>query len=163
MMFNIQFVSAKDYSPYKKSLNNQLLQRITTNENNITIVRNKYIAKSEVQDFCNGYEYLITNKNANDIILKNVASADFVSMQEIAKKTASINYSDFIPVFGFIRGIRTDIEKNKFTRSMPRNYTIKSNETVRILALSYINNDPNADFYFLINNKEYKLTIKGGI
>lgn len=161
IIFNIQVVNAKEYNPYKKPLNNQLLQRLTTKENDIEIVRNKYISKSEVQDFCNGYEYLITNKSDNDIILKNVASTDFISQQEIAKKVVSINYSDFIPIFGLVRGIRTDIEKNKFTRSLPRNYVLKPSQTVRILALSYINKDPKADFYFLINNKEYKFTSKG--
>ena len=151
---------SKKYNPYIKPLNNLKLGEIVMEKENITIVRTKYKAKSEVQDFANGYEYSITNNNRTPITLKEVGSSDFVGLTEIAKRVVGTNFSDFVPGYGLVRAIRTDIEKNKFTRPMPTNQTISPGQTTKVLALSYLQKDPTADFIFAINNKEYKFTFK---
>lgn len=147
------------YTPYKKPLKNQILQRLTTEQNNIKIIRNKYEAKSRVKDFCFCYEYLITNNHDKDIFLKKIASEHFVGQLEITQKLITIKHSFFL--WGIIQSLKSDIEKNKFTRPTPQNYTLKAGETLRILTLSYVYDEPKADFYFLIDNKPYNITIKG--
>lgn len=158
MCNNIAFGS--DYKPYKKTLKNQILQRITTEQNNIEIIRNKYEAKSRIKDFCFCYEYLITNNKEQDILLKKIASEHFVGQLEMTNKLITIKYPFLL--WGIIQSLKADLEKNKFTRPTPQNYTIKAGETLRILTLSYVYDDPKADFYFLIEDKPYNITVKEG-
>jgi len=150
----------KSYNPYIKPLNNRLLQRATIQEDGIEIVRNKYLSKSEVQDYANGYEYIITNKNIYPVVLKEVGSSDILSLQEIAKKCVKVEYSDFVPVYGLVRAIRTDIEKNKFTRKFPSNYTLNPNEPVKILMLAPLSKEPVVDFILLNNDRQQNLKFK---
>lgn len=150
----------KKYNPYSKPLNNSKLEEVTIINENIKIIRTKYKAKSEVQDYADAYEYSITNNNNYPITLIEVGSNDFIHLQEIAKRVVDVNYSDFIPIYGLVRAIRTDVEKNKFTRIMPHNQQIEAGESLRILTLSHLQTVLKVNFIFNINNKEYKFIFK---
>ena len=51
------------------------------------------------------------------------------------------------------------MEKNKFTRPHPINETIKNGETMRILALSKLKDNPVAEFLFLVADKEFMIKL----
>ncbi len=101
-----------------------------------------------------GYEIMIKNNTENDILLKEVVSDDFMTLKDIAKWSIVPTASDFIPIYGIITGAKTDLEKNRFTKPFPKNYVIKTDDSVRLLGLARIKVIPKMDFIFEINEKE---------
>ena len=154
---NSQYVS---YNPYLGNLRNQVLETSTTIQNNITIERKKLKAKGKVKHYTYEYVYDITNNTGSDIVIKKVASAEFIGLTQIAAYTSIPRGMDFVPIYGIVYGVQTDLEKNKFTRPHPTNETIKNGATMRVLALSKLQDNPIADFVFIINNKEVTITVK---
>lgn len=155
---NITFNSIKakknKYNPYNKPLPNRVISTIRYSENNINFIAKRVAMKSKIKKHVEGYEIIITNNTGDNIILKQADSGDFMGLYEIAKKAASPTGVDFIPIYGVIAGVKTDLEKNRFTRPFPTNYTIKNNESVRILGLVRLQTFPIIDFKFEIGGKE---------
>lgn len=152
--------TGQTYKPYKGRLRNKVLETTLTEENNIVIERKKLKAKCKVKHYTYAYEYLITNNTEKDIIIENVASEHFIGLNQIAAYTLIPRGMDFVPIWGIVYGVQTDLEKNKFTRPHPQNETIKAGETMRILALAKLAENPVADFNFISNNKNIKITVK---
>lgn len=144
----------QSYNPYSGKLRNKVLEVDVITQNNIRIERKKLKPKAKVKHYAYGYEYTITNNTGKDIIIKNVASSDFIGLTQIAAYTIIPRGMDFVPVYGIIYGVQSDLEKNKFTRPHPTNEKIKKDGTMRILALSKKQDNPIADFTFVIDEKE---------
>ena len=82
------------------------------------------------------------------------------SPESIAKKAAMPQGIDFVPVYGIIAGAKTDLEKNRFSRPFPTNYTIKNGESVRLLGMAKHLVEPIIDFSFEINGKEKNIQLQ---
>ena len=143
-----------NYTPYSKKIKNKVIATITISEQGIQIIRNQYKPKYKVKKKANEYEYIIKNNTGKNIIINKVASNEFIGLTQIASYCLIPQWQDFIPLYGLIYGIQTDIEKNKFTRPHPINEIIKVGASIRILALSKPQDNPTADFYFTIDNKK---------
>ena len=148
------------YNPYMGKLRNKVLETSNITQNNITIERKKLKAKGKVKHYTYEYVYDITNNTGKDITIKKVASAEFIGLTQIAGYCAIPRGMDFVPIYGIVYGVQTDLEKNKFTRPHPVNETIKAGDTMRVLALAKLQDNPIADFVFLVSNKEITITFK---
>ena len=142
------------YNPYMGKLRNEVLETVEISQDNIKIERKKLKPKAKVKHYAYGYEYTVANNTGKDIIIKNVASSGFIGLSQIAAYTLIPRGMDFVPVYGLVYDVQSDLEKNKFTRPHPNNKTIKKDETIRILALSKKQENPVADFTFIIDDKE---------
>ena len=129
-------------------------------EQGIDFVANKVQMKSKIKKYVDGFEIVITNNTDSNIILKKASTGDFVGLTEIAKKAAIPTGVDFIPVYGIVAGAKTDLEKNRFTRPFPTDYTIKKGENVRLLGIARLQVYPIIDFIFEINGKEKTIQLQ---
>jgi len=150
-------VQISSYDPYSKSLNNRVIRTASYKEDNIEFIAKKLKMNTKIKKYVDGFEFTVNNQTGKNIVLKKVESGDFVGLTEIAKKAALPSGVDFIPIYGIIAGAQTDLEKNKFTRPFPIDYTTKPNEKVRILALTKLMVEPIIDFTFEINGAEKKI------
>ena len=148
------------YNPYNKRLKNRIIKTVKYQENGIDFVANKMQMKSKIKKYVNGFEIIVTNNTGNDILLKKVSTGDFMGLTEIAKKAAMPQGIDFVPVYGIIAGAKTDLEKNRFSRPFPTNYTIKNGESVRLLGMAKHLVEPIIDFSFEINGKEKNIQLQ---
>ena len=148
------------YNPYDKPIKNRIIRTTTYSSKNVDFKVNKLKLKSaKLKNYAYGYEIIIKNNTGKNIVLKSVNSADFIGLAEIAKQVVKLNGVDFIPVYGIIAGVKTDVEKNRFTRPFPKNYILRSNEDVRILGISEILVEPIVDFIFIIDGKEITIQL----
>jgi len=150
-------IQKSSYDPYSKSLNNRVIRTASYKEDNIEFIAKKLKMNTKIKKYVDGFEFIVNNQTGKNIVLKKVESGDFVGLTEIAKKAALPSGVDFIPIYGIIAGAQTDLEKNKFTRPFPIDYTTKPNEKVRILALTKLMVEPIIDFTFEINGAEKKI------
>lgn len=146
----------REYDPYTGKLRNVILEKQIISQNKIKIQRTQLKPKCKVKHYANEYVYEITNNTGKDIVINKVASENFIGLTQIAAYCVIPRGMDFVPIWGIIYGIQTDLEKNKFTRPHPVNETIKNNDTMRILGLSKKADNPIVDFYFTVNNKSVK-------
>lgn len=147
------------YNPYSKNLKNTVIETVEITQNNISIERKKLIPKVKVKRYMYAYEYTVKNNTGKDITINNVASADFIGLTQIAA-LCTIPGKDYIPLYGIVYAVQTDLEKNKFTRPHPQDEIIKAGDTMRILALAKKDVTPSADFIFTIDDKKTKITMK---
>ena len=146
----------REYDPYVGNFKNVVIEKQAISQNNIKIQRTQLKPKCKVKHYANEYVYEITNNTGKDIVINKVASEGFIGLAQIAAYCVIPRGLDFVPVWGIVYGVQTDLEKNKFTRPHPVNETIKNNDTMRVLALSKKADNPIADFYFTVNNKSVK-------
>ena len=148
----------RDYNPYMGKLRNKIIEKQALTQNNIKIQRTQLKPKCKVKHYANEYVYEITNNTGKDIVINKVASEDIIGLTQIAAYCVIPRGMDFVPVWGIVYGVQTDLEKNKFTRPHPVNETIKTNSTMKVLVLSKKADNPVVDFYFTVNNKQTKFT-----
>lgn len=146
----------KDYDPYMGGFRNKIIEKQVIAQDDINIKRTQLKPKVKVKYYANEYVYEITNNTGKDIVINKVASEGIIGLTQIAAYCVIPRGIDFIPIWGIVYGVQTDLEKNKFTRPHPVNETIKKGETMRVLALSKKDDNPVVDFYFTINNKKVK-------
>lgn len=160
IIFNVPAFSA-EYNPYSKPLKNELVESLIYTQSNISIVRNQYIPKTYIKKRFDSWEYLITNNSEKDIILQKIVPENFLSLTQAAGRALKPNWKSFVPVYNIVVGAQVDIEKNRFTRPLPLNVTIKPQEQLRILALTDKNIKPSATIYFLIDGNENIIKLNG--
>ncbi len=164
VLFTANPVFAKtEFKPYTEPLSNVQVgsTAIEFENSNIKISRNKYKIDVRLNKYLDGYEYFIENKTNLPITLKKMMSPDIVYRDEVNRKFAKISWLgdagttdelDNIPGVGDVRTIKSQLESLKFTRPLPYNYTIQSNDTVRVLIFGKKNKTPDIEFQFMINN-----------
>lgn len=143
-----------EYKSYSKPLKNKIIKTGEYSKDGISFVTNRLEMRTKIKRYVDGYEIIVTNNTGGNIVLKKIDTGDFVALSEIAKKVMIPVGVDFIPIYGTVVGIKTDLEKNRFTRPFPVDYTLKQGESVRILGLAYHQVVPILDFIFEIGGKE---------
>lgn len=164
---NIPYVTNIPYKPYTKEIKLNKIDSQTMQNDFVSIAKNKFEFKY-VSKMGYAYEYNITNDTENDIILKGVNSFDFYNEDLSDKsnkpfknltKTAFTTKQIYIPIYGIYYGARCDLEKNSFLRDFPENKTIKSGESIRILASATKDKkNPQAEFIVVVNDQEQKIS-----
>ena len=140
----------------QRDYSNKVIEKQKISQDNIEIKRTQLQPKCKVKHYANEYVYEITNNTGKDIIINSVASSEIIGLSQIAAYTAIPRGMDFVPIWGLVYGIQTDLEKNKFTRPHPINEIIKNNSTMRVLALSKKTDNPIVNFYFTKDDKQIK-------
>ena len=92
-------------------LKNQVLETKVASGANITIERKKLQPMSNVASYAYCYEYIIRNNTGSNIIIRNVDSADRITAGGAFGHSQIPQKSDFVPVYGVIKGVKTDVEK----------------------------------------------------
>lgn len=68
------------------------------------------------------------------------------------------NWQFWVPGYDIFYGAKIDYEKNPYWRDFPKNYTIKSGESLRILAMGLdLDKVQNLTFIFEDNGEEVKI------
>jgi len=152
-------VEENPYNPYSKPLKNRVTKTTTYSNSGIDFKANKLAMKSSKLKRYEGFEVLVTNNTGANIVLKKASTGDFVGLTEVAKKVAVPNGVDFIPIYGIVAGVKTDVEKNMFTRPFPTDYVLKNGDTVRLLGIVNKQVSPIIDFTFEINGKDKAIQV----
>lgn len=150
----------RNYKPYMGELKNEVLETKSVTNNKITIVRKKLQPVSNVASYAFCYEYIISNNTGVDIVINNVTSQDRITLMGAWGRSQIPQKSDFVPVYGIVKGVKTDVEKNRFTKQLPENETISAGDTMRVLTLAPKSINHVATFNFMVNNKNVSLTVK---
>ena len=108
--------------------------------------------------FC--YEYNITNNTNGNITLLNAVSADRITSGGAFGRSQIPQKSDFVPVYGIIKGVKTDVEMDRFTKPLPSNEIIRAGERMRVLVLAPKKEQHVMTFNFLIGNKNVPITVQ---
>lgn len=168
-------VAKNEFKPYNEPLPNVQVGNtvLEFEDQNIKISRNKYKIDIRLNKYVDGYEYLIKNKSKSPITLKKMESRDIVDRDEINRKFAKISWIgdagttdeiDNIPlagsIIGDVRTIKSQIDASKFTRPLPYNYTIKSDDTARVLIFGRKNKTPEFEFQFLVNDRIENIVLR---
>jgi len=152
--------SFAEYKVYNGKLKNEVLEVKKVNQNKILIERKKLAPISNVKFYAFCYDYLITNNTGKDIILNNITSADRITLAGAWGRSQVPHGSDFVPGYGIAVAIKTDVEKNRFTRRLPENETIEAGKTLRVLMLAPKKVNHVSTFSFKVNNKNVLMTVK---
>ena len=150
----------RDYKPYMGELKNEVLETKSVTNSKITVDRKKLKPMSNVASYAFCYEYTIKNNTGHDIIINNVTSQDRITLMGAWGRSQIPQKSDFVPVYGVVKGVKTDVEKNRFTKKLPENETIEAGDTMRVLTLAPKSINHMATFNFTSNNKKVAITVK---
>ena len=136
-------------------------------EAQLNVVVNEYRLKQKENKYVHAYEYLVKNEGASSIVVKEVTCERLASTKDIATETfVDLDRLDLLDTVGtfppvlimtagtsalcsvpnWVRLARTTAEATRFAKSLPNNYTIKPNQTMRILCLKYKNNTKPLNF-----------------
>ena len=148
------------YNPYMGKLKNDVIETKNVSNSKISIERKKLQPISNVASYAFCYEYTITNNTGRDIIINNVTSSDRITLMGAWGRSQIPQKSDFVPVYGVVKGVKTDVEKNRFTKKLPENETIAAGDTMRVLTLAPKSINHVATFNFTVNNRKVAITVK---
>lgn len=148
------------YNPYMGPLKNEVLETKNVSNSKISIERKKLQPISNVASYAFCYEYTITNNTGKDIIINNVTSSDRITLMGAWGRSQMPQKSDFVPVYGVVKGVKTDVEKNRFTKKLPEDEVIMAGDTMRVLTLAPKSINHVAIFNFTVNNKKVVITVK---
>ena len=101
------------------------------------------------------YEYWIYNKTGKDITIVNVDSKDRITLAGAWGRSN-------IPTgnFSIVKGVKTDVEKNRFVKRPPENETIVKDDKMRVLLMSQKSTAHKATFNFTVNGKNVSITVQ---
>lgn len=144
------------FQPYTKPLSNEKIGEtlIEFEDSNIKISRNKY-DKGIIFDDNKAaiYEYLITNKSANPIILKKMDAPDRITRTEITYYLFyNYKYDSILNATSIALLTAKASKLDKFLQPLPYNYLIQPNDTTKVILLSKTYINPLVEFQFVIND-----------
>jgi|GEM_PF-5761786 len=144
------------FQPYTKPLSNKTIGNtvLEFEDNNIKITRNKYKPTfGMIEDEKTAiYEYFITNKSEDPIILKNMIAPDRIIQTETSYYTFYHTPNDLLinaASAAYLAG--KVIALDKFFQPLPSDYLINAKDTTRVLLLSKTYINPLVEFQFVIN------------
>lgn len=163
---DINGINVMPYQPYEKKINLEKTSNAIYNKNNIKIEKNVYKFEHAYK-LGIPYEYVITNNTGKDLYLKGIDS-EYHANKNITRKShwtrmciREMKYWQFwVPLYDlfYMTAHPIDYEKNPYWRDFPKNYTIKSGESLRILALGLdLDKVQNLTFIFEDNGQEVKI------
>ena len=163
---DIKWINTMPYEPYEKQINLEKTSNAIYNKNNIKIEKNVYKFEHAYK-LGIPYEYVITNNTAKDLFLKGVDS-EYHANKNITRKSHWTRmgvrcfkyWQLYVPIYSLFYDVDhpIDYEKNPYWRDFPKNYTIKSGESLRILAMGLdLDKVQNLTFIFEDNGEEVKI------
>ena len=160
MMIMFVQTAQAEYDVYKGPLKNEVIDTVTVSKYDIQIERKKMKPTTNVASYAMCYEYIITNNTKNYVTVLTAESEDRITAGGAFGRSQIPQKSDFVPVYGTIRGIKSDIEMDRFTHPLPKNEVILAGRQMRVLTLAPRKQNHVMTFYFLIDGKTLPITVK---
>lgn len=162
---DIPWINTIPYKPYTEEIKLDKTLTDIYNKNGIKIEKNvykfEYVYKLGIP-----YEYIISNNTGEDLFLKGVDS-DYHTNKNITRKShwcrmiprSMKTWQIWVPIYGVYYGFfKMDLEKNSYIRDFPKNYTLKSGESLRILAMGLkLDEIQKLKFIFTNNNNDFSI------
>lgn len=134
----------------------------------VTVIINEYRLKNKENKYVHAFEYVIKNDSSSDIKVEKVYSERLAALKDITTSTFidldKLDVADNLAIplaiptgglsFAFtiannVRLARVIKESTRYSHSLPENYDLKANSSMRILCLKF-KNDPKP-LHFTIN------------
>ena len=152
--------------PYTEDTNPIDLTRIDTEEfynadADVTVTINEYRLKNKENKYVHAFEYIVKNNSNTDIKVEKVYSERLAALKDITTSTFvdmdRLDVADNLGVplaiatgglsLGFtvannVRLARVIKEATRFSHSLPENYDLKANSSMRILCLKFKDQQP---------------------
>ena len=136
----------------------------------VTVTVNEYRLKNKENKYVHAFEYIVKNNSNADIKVEKVYSERLAALKDVTTSTFvdfdKLDVADTLAVplavatgglsFGFtiannVRLARVVAEATRFSKSLPENYDLKANSSMRILCLKF-KDDPQP-IQFTINKR----------
>jgi len=125
-------------------------------DTDITVTINEYRLKNKENKYVHAYEYIVKNNSDSDIKVEKVYSERLAALKDITTSTFvdmdKLDVADTLGIplavatgglsLGFtvannVRLAKVVAESTRFSRSLPENYDLKANSSMRILCLKF--------------------------
>ncbi len=125
-------------------------------EADVTVTINEYRLKNKENKYVHAFEYIVKNNSKSDIKVEKVYSERLAALKDITTSTFvdldRLDLADNLAIplaiptcglsFGFtiannVRLARVVAESTRFAHSLPENYDLKANSSMRILCLKF--------------------------
>ncbi|MBR1907914.1 hypothetical protein IJ818_03155 [bacterium] len=171
--------SAIPYSEDNDSIN---LTQVDTKEfynadTDITVTINEYRLKNKENKYVHAFEYIVKNNSKSDIKVEKVYSERLAGLKDITTSTFvdldKLDVVDTLAIplaiptcglsFGFtiannIRLAKVIAESTRFAHTLPENYDLKANSSMRILCLKFKDDPQPLQFTVKKLDKTYSFT-----
>ena len=140
----------------------------------VTVTVNEYRLKNKENKYVHGFEYVVKNNSNSDITVEKVYSERLAGLKDITTSTFvdmdRLDVADTLAVplavatgglsFGFtiannVRLARVVAESTRFAHSLPENYDLKANSSMRILCLKFKEDPQPLQFTVNKNGQTY--------
>ncbi len=146
-------------------------------ETGVTVTINEYRLKNKENKYVHAFEYLVKNNTNSDIKVEKVYSERLAALKDITTSTFvdfdKLDVADNLGVplavatgglslgFTVANNIRLAMvikEATRFSHSLPENYDLKANSTMRILCLKFKNDMQPLQFTIQKQGQTYQFT-----
>ena len=140
----------------------------------VTVTVNEYRLKNKENKYVHAFEYIVKNNSNSDIKVEKVYSERLAALKDITTSTFvdfdRLDVADTLAVplavatgglsFGFtiannVRLARVVAESTRFAHSLPENYDLKANSSMRILCLKFKEDPQPLQFTVNKNGQTY--------
>ena len=168
--------------PYSEDKDPIDLTRIDSEEfynadTDVTVTINEYRLKNKENKYVHAFEYIVKNNSKSDIKIEKVYSERLAALKDITTSTFvdmdRLDVADTLGVplaiatgglsLGFtvannVRLARVVAESTRFSHSLPENYDLKANSSMRILCLKFKDDPQPLQFTVSKLGKTYSFT-----
>ena len=143
----------------------------------ITVTVNEYRLKNKENKYVHAFEYIVKNNSNSDIKVEKVYSERLAALKDITTSTFvdfdRLDVADTLAVplavatgglsFGFtiannVRLARVVAEATRFSHSLPENYDLKANSSMRILCMKFKEDPQPLQFTINRQGQTYQFT-----
>ena len=131
----------------------------------VTVTVNEYRLKNKENKYVHGFEYIVKNNSNSDIKVEKVYSERLAGLKDITTSTFvdmdRLDVADTLGVPGFtvannVRLARVIKESTRFAHSLPEDYDLKANSSMRILCLKFKEDPQPLQFTINKNGQTYQ-------
>ena len=146
-------------------------------EANVTVTVNEYRLKNKENKYVHAFEYILKNNSNSDIKVEEVYSERLAGLKDVTTSTFvdmdKLDVADTLAAplaiatgglsFGFtiannVRLARVIKEATRYAHSLPENYDLKANSSMRILCLKFKEDPKPLEFTINRQGQTYKFT-----
>ena len=143
----------------------------------VTVTVNEYRLKNKENKYVHAFEYIVKNNSKSDIKIEKVYSERLAALKDITTSTFvdmdRLDVADTLGVplavatgglsLGFtvannVRLAKVIKESTRFSHSLPENYDLKANSSMRILCLKFKDDPQPLQFTIKKNGQTYQFT-----
>lgn len=145
---------------------------------NITV--NEYRLKNKENKYVHAFEYVLENKDSSSIVVDKVTSERVAGMKDVTTQTyidldkvdmmgkvgafppvviCTGGVSALFAIPNWVRLAKVTKESVKYAKTLPENYTLEGNSTMKILVMKFKNAPKPLDFTLKRSGQTYKFSL----